>query len=217
MAGEEKRMREVRSLSLLTSAIHCHPQCSCSLYTLYLFTCVQVKALETEVEQLKKKAGGLSKERLLREKEIKKLQAQKDTKAREDKGCNAGRGGRQGQEESKGVVKKNAMFPRVAMRCVVTWAYMHACTQSPAALSAKEEMSRIQRRIKAGEKEEASLRAKAAEQKKTLAKLERELAKVQEGEGTQVGKNCMHGDACIGTKGEGWSGRGEGAQLSLES
>ena len=39
-----------------------------------------MKALDGEVEQLKKKAGGFAKDRLLKEKEIKKLQAQKDKK-----------------------------------------------------------------------------------------------------------------------------------------
>ncbi len=38
------------------------------------------------------------------------------------------------------------------------------------------------RRIKAGEKEEEALRAKVAERNKTLAKLEKELARVTEGE-----------------------------------
>lgn len=40
----------------------------------------RARALEGEVEALKKKAGGLAKERLQREKEMKKLQALKDKK-----------------------------------------------------------------------------------------------------------------------------------------
>ena len=40
----------------------------------------RVRTLEAEVESLKKKAGGLAKERLLKEKEMKKLQANKDKK-----------------------------------------------------------------------------------------------------------------------------------------
>ncbi|KAG1680336.1 hypothetical protein FOA52_015426 [Chlamydomonas sp. UWO 241] len=92
-------------------------------------TCV--RTLEAEVESLKKKAGGLAKERLLREKEMKKLQVTKDKK-------------------------------------------------SPAAFVAKEELARVARRIKAGEKEVASLRAKDGEQRKALAKLESELKHVRE-------------------------------------
>ncbi len=53
----------------------------------------RVRALEAEVEGLKKAAGGHSKERMLKEKEIKKLQAQKDKKVRlkgTRRGCHNG-------------------------------------------------------------------------------------------------------------------------------
>ena len=40
----------------------------------------RVRALEGEIEQLKRTAGGHAKERLLKEKEVKKLQAQRDKK-----------------------------------------------------------------------------------------------------------------------------------------
>ena len=39
-----------------------------------------MRALEGEIEQLKRTAGGHAKERLLKEKEVKKLQAQRDKK-----------------------------------------------------------------------------------------------------------------------------------------
>lgn len=53
--------------------------------------------------------------------------------------------------------------------------------QTPSMLSAKEEMARVSKRIKAGEKEVADLVARVADRKKALAKLDKELAKVKEG------------------------------------
>ena len=117
---------------------------------------MQVRALEAEVEQLKKKAGGLSKERLLREKAIKKLQAQKDKKVRSLEG--SGEGGREmlmkgGRNNGKQGGRRQERR-EVAGVCNEEVSRLHQSLwlpsrmQSPAALSAKEEMSRIQRRIR---------------------------------------------------------------------
>ena len=54
--------------------------------------------------------------------------------------------------------------------------------QSPPLLTAKEEITRVNKRIKAGEKEAEEIKNRVQEQKKTLAKLEKELSKIKEGE-----------------------------------
>eukprot|EP00955_Chlamydomonas_euryale_P074579 362070-Chlamydomonas_euryale.AAC.23 len=91
----------------------------------------RVRALEAEVEDLKKKAGSLAKDRLLREKAMKKLQMQKDK-------------------------------------------------ESPAVMASKEEMARVTRRIKSGEKAMTDLKAKEKEQHQLLRKLETDLQAVHD-------------------------------------
>ncbi|GAX83463.1 hypothetical protein CEUSTIGMA_g10888.t1 [Chlamydomonas eustigma] len=91
----------------------------------------RLHAMDAEVEGLKKKYGGYIKEKLLKEKEVKKIQAQRDKKM-------------------------------------------------PGLLSAKAEISRIAKRIKAGETEAEGLQNRVKEQKKQLSKLGKELEKVKE-------------------------------------
>ena len=69
-------------------------------------------------------------------------------------------------------------------------------------LTAKEEVTRVARRIKAGEKEAGELAGRVTEQKKALARLDKELAKAKEG-----GWSQWHGR---GRRGGGGGRRREG-------
>lgn len=121
-----------------------------------------MKVLDGEVDELKKKAGGHAKERLLKEKEIKKLQTQKDKKVHF-------------AESSFGFV---LFSPK---QCLETPLYPHPALQSPTLLTAKEEITRVNKRIKAGEKEADELKARVVDQKKALSKLDRELEQAKKG------------------------------------
>ena len=59
--------------------------------------------------------------------------------------------------------------------------------QSPPLLTAKEEITRVNKRIRAGEKEAEEIKKRVVDQKKTLERLERDLASVQEGEWAWIG------------------------------
>eukprot|EP00798_Chlamydomonas_sp_ICE-L_P016807 gene16807-23089_t len=90
-----------------------------------------VQLFDSQMGNLKKKHAGHAKDRLLLEKKVKKLQAERDKKA-------------------------------------------------PTMISAKEEMTRVARRLKMGEAELNELRSKAADQKKTIAKLEKDMKKYKD-------------------------------------